>query len=71
MSSHDPVSTDSARQLLAELDRELGRIDARLEMRRRQRMVIVRLRDVCEPHMRDNPDLTVGEALTRVAARSS
>ncbi len=71
MNSKDAVSKDSARQLLDELDRELGRIDARLEMRWRQRMVIERLHNLCEQHIRDNPDITVGEALTRVTARLS
>lgn len=71
MNSSDAMSKEHARELLAELDAELARIDERLDNRRRQRRVVEKLRAVCDPYMPDNPNLTVGEALARVAALSS
>jgi hypothetical protein len=71
MNSKDSISNDYGRQPLAGLDAELARIDARLDQRSRQRMAVERLRAVCEPYMRDNPGLTVREALALDRSRQA
>ncbi len=63
MNSKEPTSEASARRLLAELDAETARIDERLEERRRQYAALAKLRAICEPYLRENPHLTVAEAL--------
>lgn len=49
--------------LLAELDAEEARLEARLIRQLRQRRALVRLRAISEPYLRENPNLTIGEAL--------
>jgi len=63
MDSNRPTSQAAARRLLAELDAEIARLDERLEDRRAQQTVLARLRAICEPYMRENPRLTIREAL--------
>jgi hypothetical protein len=63
MNSSDAMSNTTARRALTELDAELARLDERVDERRRQRMALAKLRAVCEPYMRENPNLTVAEAL--------
>jgi len=58
-----PGAKAAAPQLQAELDAEIARLDASIEDRRRRCALIIRLRAVCEPYMRENPRLTVAEAL--------
>lgn len=58
-----PGAKAAAPQLPAELDTEIARLDASIGYRRRQYALIARLRAVCEPYMRENPRLTVAEAL--------
>lgn len=63
MNSKQPTPEVSARRLLAELDAETARIDECLEERRRQYAALAKLRAICEPHFRENPHMTVAEAL--------
>jgi hypothetical protein len=49
--------------LLAELDAQETQLEARLVRRQKRRQALARLREICEPYLRDNPNLTVGEAL--------
>jgi hypothetical protein len=54
--------TQDKRQL-AELDAEKAQLQARLIRQQKQRQALVRLRAICEPYLRENPNLTIGEAL--------
>jgi hypothetical protein len=54
--------TQDERQL-AELDAEEAQLEARLIRQQKQRQALVRLRAICEPYLRENPNLTIGEAL--------
>lgn len=63
VTSQQPLSEARAQQRLAELDAELARIDKRLEERRRQHAALEELRTICEPHARENPQLTIAEAV--------
>lgn len=54
--------TQDERQL-AELDAEEAQLKARLIRQHKQRQALVRLRAICEPYLRENPNLTIGEAL--------
>jgi hypothetical protein len=54
--------TQDERQL-AELDAEEAQLEARLIRQLKQRQALVRLRAICEPYLRENPNLTIGEAL--------
>jgi len=54
--------TQDERQL-AELDAEEAQLEARLIRQHKQRQALVRLRAICEPYLRENPNLTIGEAL--------
>jgi hypothetical protein len=49
--------------LQAELDSEDAQLEARLIRQQKQRQALARLREICEPYLRENPNLTVGEAL--------
>ncbi|GIU75782.1 MAG: hypothetical protein KatS3mg004_2869 [Bryobacteraceae bacterium] len=49
--------------LQAELDSEDAQLEARLIRQQRQRQALARLREICEPYLRENPNLTIGEAL--------
>ena len=48
---------------LAKLDGEDAQVEARLIRQQKQRQALVRLRAICEPYQRENPNLTIGEAL--------
>jgi hypothetical protein len=48
---------------LLELDSEEAQLEARLIQKLRQRQRFARLREICEPYLRENPNLTIGEAL--------
>lgn len=48
---------------LAELDGEDAQVEVRLIRQQRQRQALARLRAICEPYLRENPNLTIGEAL--------
>lgn len=48
---------------LAELDAEEAQLEARLVRQQKQRQALARLRAICEPYLRENPNLTIGEAL--------
>ena len=63
MNATDAPSNPTARALPTELDRELARIDERLDKRRQQHQALEERRAVCAPYMKENPNLTVGEAL--------
>jgi hypothetical protein len=63
MNSTGPLSEAKSLRLLAEVDAEMARIDERLAERRRQYQSLARLRAVCEPYMRQNPNLTVADAV--------
>jgi hypothetical protein len=54
--------TQDERQV-AELDAKEAQFDARLVRQQKQRQALVRLRAICEPYLRENPNLTIGEAL--------
>jgi hypothetical protein len=54
--------TQDERQL-AELDAEEAQLEARLIRQQKQRQALVRLRAICEPYLRENPNLTIGEAM--------
>jgi hypothetical protein len=54
--------TQDERQL-AELDAEEAQLEARLIRQQRQRQALARLREICEPYLRENSNLTIGEAL--------
>ncbi len=58
----DKRLTQDERQF-AELDAEEAQLEARLIRQQRQRQALARLRDICEPYLRENPNLTIGEAL--------
>ena len=58
----DKRLTQDERQL-AELDAEEAQLEARLIRQHKQRQALVRLRAICEPYLRENPNLTIGEAL--------
>jgi hypothetical protein len=60
-----PLTQDQLRQLLAELDVEDARLEDRLARQQRQKQALCRLRAICEPYLRENPNLTIGEALKR------
>ncbi len=47
----------------AALDSEDAQLEARLIRQQRQRQALARLREICEPYLRENPNLTIGEAL--------
>jgi hypothetical protein len=49
--------------LQAELDSEDAQLEARLIRQQKQRQALARLREICEPYLRENPNLTIGEAL--------
>ncbi len=49
--------------ILADLRAQEEQIEARLASRQRQRQALASLRAICEPYLRDNPNLTIGEAL--------
>lgn len=49
--------------LQADLDSEEAQLGARLIRQQRQRLALARLRAICEPYLRENPNLTIGEAL--------
>ena len=63
MNSTDPISEAKSRRLLAELDAETARIDERQAERRQQVQAIAMLRAICEPYTKENPKLTVAEAV--------
>ena len=48
---------------LPELDSEEAQLEARLIRQHRRRQALARLREICEPYLRENPNLTIGEAL--------
>jgi hypothetical protein len=48
---------------LPDLDSEEAQLEARLIRQQRQRRALARLREICEPYLRENPNLTIGEAL--------
>jgi hypothetical protein len=48
---------------MRELDSEEAQLEARLALKLRQRQRLARLREICEPYLRENPNLTIGEAL--------
>jgi hypothetical protein len=48
---------------MPELDSEEAQLEARLALKLRQRQRLARLREICEPYLRENPNLTIGEAL--------
>jgi len=48
---------------LPKLDSEEAQLEARLALKLRQRQRLARLREICEPYLRENPNLTIGEAL--------
>jgi hypothetical protein len=48
---------------LAEVDAEESQLEARLIRQQKQRQALARLREICEPYLRENPNLTIGEAL--------
>jgi len=54
--------TQDERQL-AELDAKEAQLQARLIRQQKQRQALVRLRAICEPYLRENPNLTIGEAM--------
>jgi len=58
----DKRLTQDERQL-AELDAKEAQLEARLIRQQKQRQALVRLRSICEPYLRENPNLTIGEAL--------
>jgi hypothetical protein len=58
----DKRLTQDERQL-AESDAEEAQVEARLIRQQKQRQALVRLRAICEPYLRENPNLTIGEAL--------
>ncbi len=58
----DKPLTQDERQL-AELDAEEAQLEAWLIRQQKQRQALVRLRAICEPYLRENPNLTIGEAL--------
>jgi len=58
----DKRLTQDERQL-AELDAEEAQLEARLIRQQKQRQALVRLRAICEPYLRENPNLTIGEGL--------
>jgi hypothetical protein len=58
----DKRLTQDERQL-AELDAKEAQLEARLIRQQKQRQALVRLRAICEPYLRENPNLTIGEAL--------
>jgi len=58
----DKRLTQDERQL-AELDAEEAQLEAWLIRQQNQRQALVRLRAICEPYLRENPNLTIGEAL--------
>jgi hypothetical protein len=58
----DKRLTQDERQL-AELDAEEAQLEAWLIRQQKQRQALVRLRAICEPYLRENPNLTIGEAL--------
>jgi hypothetical protein len=47
----------------AALDSEHAQLEARLIRQQKQRQALARLREICEPYLRENPNLTIGEAL--------
>jgi hypothetical protein len=49
--------------LLAGLDAEEAQLEARLIRQQRQRLALTRLRAICGPYLRENPHLTIGQAL--------
>ncbi|GIW56252.1 MAG: hypothetical protein KatS3mg082_2656 [Nitrospiraceae bacterium] len=42
---------------------EDAQLEARLIRQQKQRQALARLREICEPYLRENPNLTIGEAL--------
>ncbi len=46
-----------------ELDTAEAQLEARLVRQQKQRQALARLRAICEPYLRENPNLTIGEAL--------
>ncbi len=58
----DKRLTQDERQL-AEVDAEQAQLEVRLIRQQKQRQALVRLRAICEPYLRENPNLTIGEAL--------
>jgi len=58
----DKRLTQDERQL-AELDAKEAQLEARLIRQQKQRQALVRLRAIYEPYLRENPNLTIGEAL--------
>lgn len=60
---NQPVSRATARRLLAELDAEMAQLDERLAERQQQHRTLAELRAIWEPYMRQNPNLTVREAI--------
>jgi hypothetical protein len=63
MNNNQPLSKDQAPQLLAELDDDIARLNGTLTEHQEKRRAIARLRAICEPYQRENPKLTVAEAL--------
>lgn len=49
--------------LQAELEAQEAELEARLVCWQRQRQALARLRAICEPYLRENPNLTIGQAL--------
>jgi hypothetical protein len=49
--------------LVAALDVEEAQLEARLVRHQKQRQALARLRAICDPYLRENPNLTIGEAL--------
>jgi hypothetical protein len=58
----DKRLTQDKRQL-AEWDAKEAQLEARLIRQQKQRQALVRLRAICEPYLRENPNLTIGEAM--------
>ena len=58
-----PMTPRRARKLLKKLDAQWAAIDARLDKQQQQPEAIERLRELCAPFLRENPQITVGEVL--------
>jgi len=60
---NQPISKATAQRRLAELDVEMAQLDEHLAARQQQHRTLAELRAICAPYMRQNPNLTVREAV--------